>query len=497
MKLTEKTSSEKLARGSYFLTLSSIANMGMGALFWIILAKMVEPTSLGQVMVAIAFTLAVIGFSGHGVLIMTSKYISECNAKNMPNNSRAVFRLGLKIALIISGTAAAAIALFSQHIATVAYQDPTLSTLLIFAALTYLPTHTIVTALIGAFQGSQKMEYVLLVNVIFQVIRLASAVMLVVYGLNSFGILVGFALGSLVAALVGYTYLIPKVLPRISGGRQEASLGVRNVVKFSGLNYVDAGMRSVGIQVAVIILGTQDFGLAAFFGIAALISTMIGSVLAALANAMLPTASEAWAKGNKREFKMVFNTGVRISLVISGFGFLVLMVAPSEVLSLISESYTEATSALRILIVYAIASTMASITLSMLNAAGRPGLLARIGLISSGTMIALAVTLTPLFGLEGAAVAWLTGAVLSLGLSTVMLRRTEGLTLGFYSVIRPVISIVAGFAVGYFLLSMSDNVVIALIGTVLSYAGFSLLFRAITTGELKEMSSILLRSVRS
>ena len=167
MNLTDKPS-EKLARGSYFLILDNLTNVAIGAIFWIILAKMVDAASLGQAMVVIALATSVVGFAGYGVQVTISKYMSEYNARNMPSTSRRVLMLGIKLSLIVSGSVALVITLVSDKIAAVAYQNPSLSPLLIFAVLTFLPSQTVVAALMGAFQGSQRMKYVVFTDLVYQ-----------------------------------------------------------------------------------------------------------------------------------------------------------------------------------------------------------------------------------------------------------------------------------------------------------------------------------------
>jgi len=489
---------EKLAKGSYYLILSNVANLTIGAIFWIILAKMVDPSTLGQAMVVIALATSLIGFAGYGVQVTISKYMSEYNARNMPNTARRVLSLGLKMALIVSGVAALSLALLSGHIASIAYQNPSLSTLITLAAITYVPSQTVVAALIGAFQGSHRMEYTFVTYLIYELARLAIAVILVLHGLNSFGIIIGLSTASLIVSLLGYTYFIPKVVPKFkSNGEEELKEGLRHIIKFSGLNYFAVGMRTLSAQIGVIILGTQNFEWAAFYGLSLLIANVVGGISSAISRALLPTASEEWAKGNGPEFRDVFNTAIRISLLLSGFGFTIFMIAPSYVLGLLSDSYIEASSALRILVVSSIINAMGAIIISMLNAANRADVVAKIGLISSVSTIALTFPLALVIGMEGAAVAILIGSLSSLILSVIMLKRKERLTISVRSVSKPSISILVGLLVGYSLYSLFENVVITLALAVLSYAGFSMIYRVMTRTELRALFNILLRTKRS
>ncbi len=482
---------EKLARGSYFLILSNITNLGLGAAFWILLAKIVSLTSLGQTMVVIALATSVFGFAGYGVSVMVSKYIADYNVRGMPNTSRRVFSLGLKIAMLVSSVAAIILALLSGTISSAVYHDPSLSFLMTFAVVTYLPSQTIVAALTAAFQGSHRMEYTLLINLIYEIARLAITVMLVLYGLSSFGILVGFSAASLVASLIGYVYLIPKAVPW-SKNKEEPSESLRHTVKFSGLNYFAIGMRTLSTQIGVLIVGTQSIEWAALYGISVLIANMVGGILLAVSRAILPTASEEWTKGNQTRVRSVFNTAVRISLFMSGFSFLILMIEPSYVLRLISESYIHAALALRILVVSAIISSLSAIMISLLNATNRAKDVALNGLISSAITIALTFVLPFMFGIDGAAIAILSGSITSLVLSLVVLKRRDGLTLSLKNVVKPLVSISVGLLVGFPIFALWHNIVLSLALSILSYIAFSWMCRVTTESELRAMLSIVL-----
>ncbi len=485
----------KLGKGSYYLVLSNITNMIIGAAFWFILAKMVSPDTLGQAMVVISLATSVIGFAGYGVQVTVSKYMSEYNARDMAYASRNVLRLGLRITMIVSCAAAISIVLLSQDIASQVYHYPSLSILLTLAGITFLPSGAILSTLTAAFLGSQRMEHSALTNLVYQIARLALAVILVLYGLNGFGIIAAVAGASLIALFVAQFLQIPRVLRKVSD-QVAGQYQTRHIMKFAGLNYVAVGMDTLSGQLGVIILGMRNFESASFFGLSNLMANIVGGALIAVSRAILPTASEEWAKGNKTGFKRVFSTAIRISLLITGFGFLIFMIEPSYILGLLSKPYIEASGPLRVLVVSSIISSLAAVTMSMLNATGRPSSVAKVQLISSASTIAMTSMLTPMAGLEGAAVAMLVGSVCSLVLSAAILKREEQLTISINSVIKPIISILVGLVIGYALLVLWNNVILAITLALVSYATFAIMFRAVRKNELKLLLTIMRHTMR-
>src|SRR5436309_10508184 len=101
----------KLAKGSYFLILDNFANLGIGAIFWLVLSKIIDPATIGQAMVITGLAVTIIGFSGYGVQLALSKYLAEYSVKNMPNTARRIVRQGIRSRLTISAVIVVAVSL--------------------------------------------------------------------------------------------------------------------------------------------------------------------------------------------------------------------------------------------------------------------------------------------------------------------------------------------------------------------------------------------------
>ena len=493
---------EKLAKGSYFLILDNIVNLSLGALFWIVLAKMIDAAPLGQAMVAIAFATSVIGFAGYGVQVTISKYMSEYNAKGMPKVSKRILSLGIKLALLVSASVAAVIALLSGYIAEEAYHDSTIGPVLVLAVLTFLPSQTVVSALMGAYQGSHRMKFALVSDSIYQVIRLGIAVFLVLASFGSFGIILSFAIASMIASVLGFVFFVPRLfakgpsddslVSRIENQGESEIRGIRQIIKFSGHNYAAVGMKTLTAQIGVLIVGTQNFELAAFYGLSVLISNLVGGVLNAVSRALLPTATEEWTKGNKEGFGRILDTGIRLSMLISGIGFLVLMVQPDQILGLISDQYVEASGALRILVVSSIIYSLGAIITSMLNAANRAAEVAKIGISSAAITIVLTFVLTPIMYIEGAAIALLVGSIAGLAMSVFSLKSKEGITVSARGTLKPAIAMAAGVGLAFgFMAIFPDMAVLSLVTAVAAYVAVSIALRVTTRKEIRMLANII------
>jgi O-antigen/teichoic acid export membrane protein len=488
---------KKFATGSFFLILDNLANYGIGAIFWIVLAKIVDPSSVGQSMTVIAFATSIVGFSGLGIQLMLQKYISEYNARNMPHTSRRLLKSAIKTSLIISGCVALVVTLIAGQLATVAYRDPSLAVLLIFIIFTYFPSQTVIAVLLGAFVGAHMAKYNALNDFIFQVSRIVIAVVIASHYASAFSILVSFSVSSLLALSISYFYSLPRTFPKLHGRDNEGREGMRQLIKFSGLSYLAIGLRTATAQIGVLVLATQNFEWAAFYGLAALISKVVGAFSISVSGALLPTVSEQLIKGDKVELTKMINTAIRISIFISGFGFTILMLDPTYFLKLISSAYIGGALALRILVIISINYAISSIFTSLLNASNRAADVARIEVISSVIIIVLTFVLIHAMGLEGAALAMFVGSMCTLILSLISLRKEEKISISIRTLLKSMLPIVIALVIGYVSINFWGLTLIGVIAAIVSYIASSLASRIITKNEIKELLHIVVSSTRT
>ncbi len=453
------------------------------------MAKLIEPEPLGYAMVVVAFTTSIVGFIGTGMSVTVSKFISEYNAKGKYNLSNIVFIKGSKYSIIVSCIAAGILALLSTNIANSLYNNPILTPLLIVSALTFVPSQTISFVQKGAFEGNQTMQYTFYIDLIYQTIRLSATLALLYFGFAEFGIILAFGIASIIITILGHIYIKKHVLHKDPNSTAD-KLPTRSFIKFSGMNYVDIGMRTLSMQIGVIILGTQSFEWASFYGLALLIGNVIGGILRSLARALLPAASEEYTKNKKGIYAKLLNISFRLSFSLVGFLLIIVILEPSIILNLIGQSYIQASIALQILVVAIVINTATFLINSMLNAASRATNVASIGFISSAISIVLTPILVTLIGLEGAALALFIGSIVSLIGSIILLSRNEQVMLSPMSIIKPTASIITALGLGFFMSSFLNlNSYVSVITMLALYVVTLFIYKAVNTSELLSILS--------
>ena len=493
---------ERLARGSLYLLLGDITASIVGAVFWIILARMLDSVHIGQAMIVIALMTSIIAFIGSGVQTALAKYIAEYNAKGNYKESRRIIKIGLIISLLIGTVVGIILFLLSDNISIIYSSGEGIAFLISLASLSYVPANVIVASISSIYTAYHKTQYVLLTAVIFQASRLIASITLVMYGFEALAIIAGFSIASIINSALGYI-----IMQRVSkhyikdikdvkerGEDVEANdlnkVSVKALLTFSGYNYIATGLRTLRNQIGVLTVGAYSIELSAFYGISSLIASVVGQVMISIASMLLPTVSEEIVKGNRDGVKHLFSIAMRIALVLNGFLALLLLIEPTYILRMISHSYVEASVALRILVIAYLIGSTSNLMASMLNAVNRAKDIAVRESISSTIIVVLTPLLVPILGMEGAAIALLVGSLSNLVLLYMVIRR-QGFALSM-SVYRAALSIAVAFTLGYILLIVYGSTLIALILALSVHMLFSLAVKAITRKEISTIISVII-----
>ncbi|MEM2856044.1 MAG: oligosaccharide flippase family protein [Candidatus Nitrosocaldaceae archaeon] len=485
---------ERLAKGSSFMLLSNLVNTMIGALFWLILAKIVEAESIGRIMIVIAFVTSIIGFSANGIQVTLAKYVAEYKAKNMHTYTKRLIKFGIIITLIIGLVVAIILSLLSNYIATYIYNNPSLTILLTFAALTFLPAQSIVAILNGVYQGLHKTQYILIISLIFQALRLLISISLIIYGLKEFGILTGFAIAAFTNSLLGYLIVHRVTKDYNTNDVPNKGEGLKHILSFSGFNYVVSGINTLTSQIGIITLGSYSIEWSAFYGIASLIAQIVGSVIYSVSSILLPVASEELTRNSNREnIRSIFNTVLRIALTFNGFIILLLIIEPNYILSIISRDYIDAATSLRILVIAYMITSINNLMISILNAVNKAKEVAIRSIISSIIIIVLTPLLALLFYMDGAAIALLLGSLTNLILLYIHIKK-ESFTISV-GIFRPVISISIAVGIGY-IISSSFNTLYTLLVSVIIYSIASLGLRAVRIEEVRYILNIVFTIIK-
>jgi len=477
---------EKVVSGSIYLSLDLLLSSGLGALFWFLVAKIVPPDEVGMASTAISFLTTLNVLSSLGLPVAISKYVSEYNAQGKVDLSRFALKFSTRVGLGVSLFVSASLFALSGQISSFIYGLPKLQPIMILAAF-LIPFQILLSFYNSCYQGCQVMQFCLIGDIIVAISKLVTVPFLVLYlGLMSYGIVLAFAIGLILASLTGYLFLVPRGMPKSQNkpSPQELKEIKRGILAFSFPNYIAGVAGTFSLQFGLMLLGVYSMASVAYYNLAFLISSILMGITGSVASALLPTVSEQWATGSRNAISKLLSTVVRLSLAVSSPFLLGALIFPAEVLSLISKPYATASLPLQILALSVFFGALGLSATSVLNGIGNARSAMMATLISSFGSIAVTSVLVPVQGMVGAALGILAGYILRVSAGILFLRM-EGIGLERESVLKPSICTVISFAAGSFLYSLLGNFFIVFAVVAIIYLASARLIGAISLEEVK------------
>jgi antigen flippase len=159
------------------------------------------------------------------------------------------------------------------------------------------------------------------------------------------------------------------------------------------------GMAGVSVDklVLVTLLSAEDLGL---YVVAFSLSRLIMIIHPPLATVVFARMTQKEASGAKELHDHAFRVGLHATFIMFG---VLLLVDRFAITFLYGESFAGAVPLFRILVVDSVLSILCYITTQLYLALNRPGLVSSLQIVPLSTAIVLILTLTPLYGAQGAA----------------------------------------------------------------------------------------------
>ncbi len=488
---------DQLATGSLFLSIDSMLAAAIGGVYWIVVAKLAPPGTVGKANIIVALAALLMTFAGLGFNIGASKFIAEHNSRREYAESRRVYSKTLEVTIASSVILMIGLVVAASYAAKVTLGDSSLALLVVIGALT-LPFQAIFKTLYGVYQGAHRMAYCLIIDAIFLSLRLILSVALLLAGYGTLGILLGFAAGYLASTLFGMGYLARRAIPRVREiSSSLSSDSFKRLFDFSMPNYVAGIFLIASIQIPVILLGVyRGSASAAFFNIAVLTKSIVVAISGSIGLALLPTVAGNISRGSEDSVSSLYNLSIRSSILLASFPSLVFFLAPGVALTLISPEYaTNASSALQILMVSAIGTVILGTCTQMMNSIGRPLTALYVTAASSVVGLAASVVTIPMWGVEGAAAASVVSGVAGAILGVSFLSWRGRLKTEFAALAAPLVAVTLAASVGEVVVVRGLSPYLAVGVSLLVLLSLSLILKALTVTEISSMLKLAIQTV--
>ena len=399
-------------RAIFISTVSVLAGGGVALagslLLRVLMARALDPGSLGLVLLAIAVVTPVGSIAGLGTNAALAQRVAERRARGDEEGARATARRGELLAAASGSVASLLLAVLAVPLARLLGQ-PGLERVLLPVAPVVLGLAVGVAAL-GAARGFGDSVGRALVRDagggLFRVLGVGAV--LLAGSPTPFGIAAGFAAGSFSAELLFLGYVASK-------GWLSPASPVRSAPPLPSLRPYAANevLTQSALWLDVVVLGAlAPPAVVGLYGVARGLTRVLGLVSQASAHGYLPAASAACARGEEALLPSLHVATRRFAFGLVWPVLAVCVLAPAPLLGLLfGRTYEAAAPTLRLLALASFGASLFEYFDLLLIAERRPLDVLRAGLVSVASLFLLLAALVPRFGGEGAA-----GALLGAGL---------------------------------------------------------------------------------
>ena len=393
---------DSIGRGVVYLYVEAITMLFSGYIYWLILSKIIDPSSIGLASTIISFATIVFSFASMGVAGGVQRYIANGIAEKkyeqvqgMINSSLLITSVGVFISGII-------ILLFRGAIGT--YFNIDFAYILLSIALfVFLVFSALLRAIIIP---SLKVKVITIASVLSTLVKISFTLFLVFLGYGVYGIIFGFLTYPLLSTLI-FSFAINKKIYRIVPNLK-VFISIKEILAASITFWIPAIISTVGSQLGTItvflVTGSGSAGI--YFISFSIVSGILvmTSVLSSIAYPAISTIKD----GKKRATWRLIKISLLLTIPISN----ILIFYPQAILSLFGSSYVLGYATLQILALTSLPTCISTGIGVLLYAYGDNRKFLLLGLSTSVPRVMLYFLFVPIFGGNGAALSFLIGSIL-------------------------------------------------------------------------------------
>jgi O-antigen/teichoic acid export membrane protein len=406
---------KKIARGTGVALLGTFLALLFGFITRIIIARYGSEAEYGVYSLAIVIIIFAITLASLALPEGAARYIAYFRGKEETVKVRGVIAISLQLATAASVVIGVVLFLSAEAIASNIFHTPDLALALKIFAIG-IPFLTLINILVSVYRGFDRMEpqayfqYVLF-NILFLLLVLAPAML----HLPFVAIFYTYVIALILTFVALLLYSIKKLPQPITFSSGQAGAAVRKeLVAFSMPLLVTAMLATIILWLDSLLLGYfKTPEVVGLYNAARPMAQFVSDPLALMMLIYTPVATGLYSQNLTAELRRSYIISTKWIVSLTLPFFLVLCLFPEAVLNLFfGPVYTAAAPALRILSLGFIISNLFGPNQGILLAMGKSRFIMWTALAVAIVSVLLNVTLIPLLGIVGAAVATAVSVVL-------------------------------------------------------------------------------------
>jgi len=409
------------------------------------------------------------------------KFLSGYKAKQAGSYIKGTFLYCLKILILVSVVVSVVLAGFSYPISTGLFNKPELSPYLKILLL-LVPIQVMLWYFSSSLQGVKKVQQqVTITNVVLPVLFLVFISLAFIRGYRLDGLIYAHILTVTIIAAILYYYSKKNILNPYK--KKKSMLEPVALWKFSLPLYLNSflgtSIRLSPILIMGLFITSKEIGI---FNIAFRLAGLVFFMVMAFQLIFAPTISELFAKNEKSMIANLSKSITKWVFTISFGIFILLFVYHKQVLGVFGNDFIEGSSVLFILLVAELINALAGLTFSVILMSGRSKVILINSLVGFVIIVSVTFLLTPVYGILGPAIAYLTFMIVVNSLSLIELWYFEKMHPFRLDFLKPLIAGLFGFTIIYLLpdANFLKGYGMMLIGSVIFgvvYFGLLILFK--------------------
>lgn len=380
-------------------------------LIGVLLARLLGAEEFGRYSLALSAGTIAASISLFGLDDAVMRYVAILASRDDEAGVWGALQFSIGVAVGFSVLMAAGLFALAEPIAGRLFHEPSLAYLLRVMSIT-VPFLTLSEILAYSTRGFKKMGYgVIAENVGQLLVRLILISLLGLLGLDAVKAAIAFGLSDLAASLM-LVYFLNKEFP-LRRALRSARYDVRDILNFSIPLWISGLLSTFRSNIQTVLLGAlSTITSVGIYTVASKIDLVGVMIYRAAITAVKPILAELDARQDWKQMGQLYQATSRWVFMLNIPIFLIMVLFPSELLSLFGRSFVNGSQALMILAWSNLANVSTGICGSIIDMTGHT----RLKLFNSVTQIAVSIGLNYVliqqWGLLGAAVATLAGIAL-------------------------------------------------------------------------------------
>ncbi|MBI5030581.1 MAG: flippase [Chloroflexi bacterium] len=398
------------AKGGSYLFFGKLFTFASRFIVTLLLTRFLGPADYGLYTVALSAAGLASGFALVGLDTTLVRYVALYASRRDEQRLWGSIQLGLGISMVLSAVWSALLFGFAHWIAVNVFHDVRLAPVLQLVSF-IVPVLGLSNLLAGATRGFKHMEdMVIAQNFAQPLVRVVLIVALAFAGLNIFEAIIIYGLADLTASIVLLYFLNKRFSLRrsLSSARHEP----RAILSYSIPMWLSELITTFRGSIQTILLGSLNTVFTVgIFSVANQINLFADLVQTSMTMAVRPIIVEVHDMRNREQLRRLYQTVSKWLFAFNFPVFLVVILFPTEILSVFGKSFEQGASALVLLSWASLVDAGTGMCGAILDMTGYTKLKLTNSILRLGTVLVMSIWLIPTQGMVGAAYAALSGEI--------------------------------------------------------------------------------------